>query len=64
MGNDAALPQLRVIDSRTHPLANRNSPTYQYNMVPFEMLSLSNGRDLETFAETFQDELKKSMAYD
>jgi len=30
-------------------------------MVPFEALSLSNGRDIEEFAEAWKDEIQVSM---
>jgi hypothetical protein len=50
-----------VIDSRTHPAATRNSPANQHNMIPFEALTLSNGRDIEQFSELWQEEIRKSV---
>lgn len=57
----SSAPQLRVIDSRTHPAATRNSPANQHNMIPFEALTLSNGRDIEQFSELWQEEIRKSV---
>ncbi|KAG5642675.1 hypothetical protein DXG03_002359 [Asterophora parasitica] len=56
------LPAFRFIDSRSHPAATSNAPAYQHNMVPFEALSLSSGRDIEEFADLWKDEIKNSMA--
>lgn len=55
------LPIFKVIDSPTHPAAMGNAPIYQHNMVPFEALSLSNGKDIEEFAEAWKDEIHTSM---
>ncbi|KAF8895450.1 D123-domain-containing protein [Infundibulicybe gibba] len=52
----------KVIDSRTHPAAISNSPVNQHNMVPFEALSLSSGKDIEEFAEAWKEEIKQSMS--
>lgn len=54
-------PELRVIDSRTHPAAISNAPAYQHNMVPFEVLSMSNGKDIEEFADTWMENIRKGM---
>ncbi|KAG5633988.1 hypothetical protein DXG03_006429, partial [Asterophora parasitica] len=56
------LPAFRFIDSRSHPAATSNAPAYQHNMVPFEALRLSSGRDIEEFADLWKDEIKNSMA--
>jgi hypothetical protein len=53
--------EFRVIDSRSHPAAASNVPTHQHNMVPFEALSLSSGRDIEEFAKLWQGQIKESM---
>lgn len=58
----SSLPVLRVIDSPSHPVAARNAPANQHNMVPLEMLSLSNGRTMEEFMEVFQQEVLKSSS--
>ena len=55
-------PQLKVIDSRTHPAATRNAPAHQHNMIPFEALNLSSGRDIEQFGGMLQEEIEKSLA--
>jgi len=57
-------PKLKVIDSRMHPAATRNAPAYQHNMIPFEALSLSSGRDIEKFSDLWQEELQRSMEND
>ncbi|KAJ7505370.1 D123-domain-containing protein [Mycena galericulata] len=54
-------PELRVIDSRAHPAATSNAPANQHNMIPFEALSLSSGRDIQEFAEAWKDEIKDSL---
>ncbi|KAI9058194.1 D123-domain-containing protein [Trametes sanguinea] len=55
-------PVLRVIDSPSHPAASRNAPTHQHNMVPFEALAMSSGRDVQEFANVWQEEIQRSMA--
>ncbi len=54
------VPELRVIDSRAHPAATRNAPTHQHNMIPFEALALSSGRNLEEFTGVWQEQLRRS----
>jgi len=55
------LPELRVIDSPSHPAASSKAPANQHNMVPFEALSLSNGRDIEEFKKIWQESIKESL---
>lgn len=55
------LPVFKVIDSPAHPAAAGNAPIHQHNMVPFDALSLSNGRDIEELAEAWKDEIRTSM---
>ncbi|KAL4243473.1 Cell division cycle protein 123 [Abortiporus biennis] len=57
-------PTLRVIDSRNHPAATRNAPAHQHNMVPLEALALSQGRSLEDFTGSLQEEIMKSTLED
>lgn len=52
------MPQLKLIDSRTHPAATRNAPANQHNMIPFEALTLSNGRDIEQFSDMWKEEIQ------
>lgn len=54
-------PQLRVIDSRSHPAATRNAPAYQHNMLPLEALQMSNDLDIGTFASKWEEEVKKTL---
>lgn len=56
--------ELRVVDSPSHPFATRNAPAHQHNMVPLEALTLSSGRDVQSFAEALQEEIQKSMQQD
>ena len=50
------------MDSPTHPAAARNAPAHQHNMVPIEVLAMSAGRDVQQFADAWQEEIRKSMA--
>jgi len=52
---------LRVIDSASHPAATSNAPAHQHNMVPFEAINMSSGRDMEEFADMWQESVKESM---
>ncbi|KAJ7147470.1 D123-domain-containing protein [Mycena crocata] len=54
-------PELRVIDSRAHPAATSNAPEHQHNMIPFEALSLSSGRDIQEFADAWQEGIEESV---
>ncbi|TBU39459.1 cytoplasmic protein [Dichomitus squalens] len=55
-------PELRVVDSPSHPAATRNAPAHQHNMMPIEALAMSSGRDISDFADAWRDEIRKSMA--
>ncbi|KAG5222552.1 D123-domain-containing protein [Salix suchowensis] len=55
-------PTFKVIDSRAHPAANLNSPAHQHNMIPFDTLTLSSGRDIDEFAAAWKDRLEKGMS--
>ena len=57
-------PELRVVDSPSHPAATRNAPAHQHNMVPLEALTISSGRNMEDFAGALQEEIRKSMQDD
>ncbi|KAF7365264.1 hypothetical protein MVEN_00398200 [Mycena venus] len=54
-------PELRVIDSRAHPAATSAAPAHQHNMIPFEALSMSSGRDIEEFAEAWKEGIVQSV---
>lgn len=60
-GSPRWTPIFKVIDSPAHPAAVSNAPIHWHNMVPFEALSLSNGRDIEEFAEVWREEIQASM---
>ncbi|KAG1898122.1 D123-domain-containing protein [Suillus fuscotomentosus] len=54
-------PELRIIDSPLHPVASRNAPAYQHNMLPMEALALSSGRDIDDFSDLWKNEIQQSM---
>ncbi|KAF5389312.1 hypothetical protein D9757_003494 [Collybiopsis confluens] len=54
-------PSFRTIDSPSHPAASCQVPANQHNMIPFEALSLSNGRDIEEFKTVWQESIMESM---
>ncbi|ESK94971.1 cell division cycle protein 123-like protein [Moniliophthora roreri MCA 2997] len=56
--------ELRVIDSRSHPAANVNSPANQHNMIPFEALSMSSSRNIQEFAGLWEQSIKENMQED
>ncbi|KAJ7254414.1 D123-domain-containing protein [Mycena haematopus] len=58
---DETTPELRVIDSRSHPAAMSSAPANQHNMIPFEALSISSGRDVEEFAEAWKEGIVHSV---
>ena len=55
------LPILRVIESPSHPDASRITPAYGGNMMPLEMIEMSQGRSLEEFTEAWQDAVARGM---
>ncbi|KAJ6508862.1 D123-domain-containing protein [Mycena sanguinolenta] len=58
---DEGIPELRVIDSRSHPAAMSSAPANQHNMIPFEALNMSSGRDIEEFAEAWKEGIVQSV---
>lgn len=58
--NGDTQPVLKVIDSRSHPVATRNAPAHQHNMVPIEALTLSSGRNIEEFTDFLRQEIRRS----
>lgn len=55
------LPILRIIDSRSHPEVNRAAPSYGTNMMPVEMVEMSQGRSLHEFTAAWQEALAQGM---
>jgi hypothetical protein len=53
------VPKFACVSSRFHPAANRNAPVHQHNMLPVEALQLSSGRDIESFAQVWRDEVAR-----
>jgi hypothetical protein len=56
------VPELRVIDSHSHPMANVNAPLYQNNMLPLDVLALSHGQTGQGFAEQFAEAIQGANA--
>ena len=54
-------PILRTIDSPSHPAAATNAPAHQHNMIPFDAMLLSNGRDIDEFADLWKESLKEGL---
>lgn len=55
-------PVLRIIDSRSHPLANVNGPLNQHNMLPLDAFSLSQGKTGQEFADALADAIQEANA--
>ncbi|GFZ50506.1 hypothetical protein JCM24511_08263 [Saitozyma sp. JCM 24511] len=55
------LPVLRIIDSRAHPAANRAAPEYGGNMMPIEMVEMSQGRTVQGFRAAWADAIRQGM---
>ena len=53
-----ALPVLRVIESRMHPAAARNSPAYP--AYPADVNMVGGGRDIEEFKRVWEQEVAKA----
>ena len=53
-------PELRVIDSKSHPAATQNAPQHQHNMIPFEAVELSVGRDIVDFAQLWKSSVEEA----
>ncbi|KAG8975649.1 hypothetical protein FRB90_009474 [Tulasnella sp. 427] len=54
----SSLPELRVITSGSHPMASRNAPAHQHNMIPREALELSSGRDIQGFHAEWMEQVQ------
>lgn len=54
------LPVLRVIDSRAHPAAN-TGPAFGANMLPLEMVQMSQGQTAADFREAWQAAMAQGM---
>lgn len=54
-------PILKTIDSASHASAACGSPANVHNMVPFEMLSMSSGQTIDSFAKEWQQEIQQAM---
>ncbi|KAG8906631.1 hypothetical protein FRB99_006419 [Tulasnella sp. 403] len=54
------VPVLKVIDSRHHPLAARNAPAHQHNMMPREALELSQGQSMQDFQDLWLDQVRRA----
>ncbi|WVF68711.1 hypothetical protein IAT40_003483 [Kwoniella sp. CBS 6097] len=59
--NRERLPVFRYIDSKARPDSNRNAPAYQSNMMPLEMLEMSQGLNMAEFKEAWDEALAAGM---
>ncbi|KAJ2913908.1 hypothetical protein MD484_g6498, partial [Candolleomyces efflorescens] len=57
---ETTIPEFRYIDSPSHPAASRNAPAHQHNMVPYEAIELSSGKDIDEFAELWKNQIQES----
>lgn len=55
------LPILKVIDTASHPEATRPAPTFGGNMMPLEMIEMSQGRSMEEFREVWEEAVARGM---
>lgn len=55
------LPILRVIDSQSHPEANRGMPAFGTNMMPVEMVEMSQGRGVGEFRSAWEEAVREGM---
>ncbi|OCF75495.1 cytoplasmic protein [Kwoniella mangroviensis CBS 8886] len=55
------LPIFKIIDSKAHPSVSRNAPTYQSNMMPLEMIELSQGRNMQEFKDAWDEAVAQGM---
>lgn len=55
------LPMMRVITSRSDPLANSAAPAFGTNMMPVEMVQMSQGRSVPEFAEAWAEAVARGM---
>lgn len=54
------LPVLRVIDSRAHPAAN-TGPAFGANMLPLEMVQMSEGQTASDFRSAWQEAMAQGI---
>lgn len=56
------LPLIRVIDSQSHPEANRGMPAFGTNMLPVEMIEMSQGRGVGEFKAAWDEVVRDGLA--
>jgi hypothetical protein len=59
--NRQRLPILRILDSQSHPLSNSAAPAFGSNMMPVEMVEMSQGRNMAEFSEAWNDAVARGM---
>lgn len=52
----------KVVDSAAHPAASRAAPTFSTNMMPVEMLQMSDGRTIAEFAAEWERAMNGAAA--
>jgi hypothetical protein len=61
-GNDRRrLPILKVIDSQSHPEANRGMPAFGTNMMPVEMVEMSQGMGVGEFRAAWDEVVRDGI---
>ena len=55
------LPVLRVIDSQSHPEANRGMPAFGTNMMPVEMVEMSQGMGVGEFRAAWDEVVRDGI---
>ncbi|KAK4689683.1 hypothetical protein P7C73_g418, partial [Tremellales sp. Uapishka_1] len=55
------LPVFKVVDSKSHPAVNLSVPNYQSNMMPVEMIEMSQGRSMGEFREAWEEAVANGM---
>jgi len=55
------LPVIRVIDSQSHPEANRGMPAFGTNMMPVEVVEMSQGRGVGEFKDAWERLVREGM---
>jgi hypothetical protein len=55
------LPVIRVIDSQSHPEANRGMPAFGANMMPVEVVEMSQGRGVGEFKDAWERLVREGM---
>ncbi|ORX37070.1 D123-domain-containing protein [Kockovaella imperatae] len=66
LSSDAAglhvrLPILKIVESASDPEANRTTPAFAGNMMPLDVMALSQGRNMGEFKDAWEEALARGM---